>query len=933
MIYKLNTFRLSLHSNSYGQCLAVLGLCGTLGLTSIVEAQTPAASTTRQEMNLSALQATMSRAVAFPEWVILDDVKPQKLKTTYALSMPLYDTQIFLDKTSTVFNRHVYTATQAAMLTRVANHEIVYFPEYQKLAIHRIRILRGNEVIDKTTNATIKLLQQEQAMNSGIMTGAVNATILIDDIRVNDEVEICYSIQGDNPVFAGKYAATKNWDFVYAVGQKHLSINYPKDQFMQYRVSGPGDTNLVKQEKTEAGRKILRWSANQLAAIEFEAHVPLTVEQYRTLQFSQYRNWNDVARWADDLFVSKSSSPLLQQLVASLAKLENDEARVRKALEYVQNEIRYLSLSLGESSHRPAQPDEVLQRRFGDCKDKSLLLVSLLRQLNIEAYPVLINSSGHPALDKKLASPTLFDHAIVVVRLAGKEYYLDPTRTAQYGQLEQLGQTHHGASVLVVDGQSFALERVENNWRANSLSKRVETVSVDDWSKPVKFQVEQFYNGVQAELMRHYLGLQTKEQIRKMFATTVFKTYPHAEALREPVINDDRQANTLTISHSYSVRDFFTNYADHWTFKYSASNFRERFHPVISAQRRYPLRVERLPALMQYQLNLNLPEGFDANYQPRQSQISDSAFKASEVIRFSGRKLSVEVELAIANDSVDVAQLEAYTLATKNLSGFVEANLRLLKTDIKGSATRLLLDPSAKQKLTESSSAAVIRLTDEIAKNSDNSKAHCERGLAYASLRKLNDAKKDLNAVLGFKTTDSALIKCRVQLHFMLADFKSALADLQGLSELEPRLTEIRALSLAQSNRWREASQLYSQLYQKEVDEQTKQSYFLFAYFCAQKAGLKLPELSSFPGDGWLASLYAVLQGEKAEEQLFREIHQGPSTSVDAMLAQSYFMLGSLQTNRMNKMRARAYLQRALDKFPGDSLLLPLVRTEVEKPL
>lgn len=933
MIYKLNTFRLSLHSNSYGQCLAVLGLCGTLGLTSIVEAQTPAASTARQEMNLSAMQATMSRAVAFPDWVILDEIKPQKLKAAYALSMPLYDTQIYLDKTSTVFNRHVYTATQAAMLTRVANHEIVYFPEYQKLAIHRIRILRGNEVIDKTTNATIKLLQQEQAMNSGIMTGAVNATILIDDIRVNDEVEICYSIQGDNPVFAGKYAATKNWDFVYAVGQKHLSINYPKDQFMQYRVSGPGDTNLVKQEKTEAGRKILRWSANQLPAIEFEAHVPLTVEQYRTLQFSQYRNWNEVARWADDLFVSKSNSPLLQQLVTSLAKLADDETRVRKALDYVQNEIRYLSLSLGESSHRPAQPDEVLQRRFGDCKDKSLLLVSLLRQLNIEAYPVLINSSGHPALDKKLASPTLFDHAIVVVRLAGKEYYLDPTRTAQYGQLEQLGQTHHGASVLVVDGQSFALERVENNWRANSLSKRVETVSVDDWNKPVKFQVEQFYNGVQAELMRHYLGLQTKEQIRKMFATTVFKTYPHAEALREPVINDDRQANTLTISHSYSVRDFFTNYADHWTFKYSASNFRERFHPVISAQRRYPLRVERLPALMQYQLNLNLPEGFDANYQPRQSQISDSAFKASEVIRFSGRKLSVDVELAIANDSIDVPQLEAYTNATKNLSGFVEANLKLLKTDIKGSALRLLLDPNPKQKLVESSSAAVTRLSEEIAKNTDNTKAQCERGLAYASLRKLNDAKKDLQSLFSLKTADIQVLKCRAQLHFMLGDFKSALADLQGLTELEPRLTEVRALSLGQLNRWREASQLYLQLYQKEVDEQTKQSYFLFAYFWAQKAGLKLPELSSFPGDGWRASLYAVLQGDKTEEQLLREVHQGPSAQLDSMLAQSYFMLGSLQANRMNKMRARAYLQRALDKFPGDSLLLPLARTEVEKPL
>ncbi len=890
----------------------------------------PAVAT--QAASLTAIQSTMRRAVAIPDWVKLKEIKPQKLKSVYAMSMPLFDTQIYLDKSSTVFNRHIYTATQTAMLSRVANHDIVYFPEYQTLAIHRIRIVRGEEVIDKTNSATIKLLQQEQALNSGIMTGAVNATVLVDDVRVNDELEICYSIQGDNPVFAGKYATTKIWDYAYAIGQKHLSINYPKDEFLQFRVSGPGDTNLVKQEKIDGSRKTLAWGAQQLAPIEFESDVPTEMEQFRTLQFTQYRNWQEVAKWADDLFVSKVNSGLMQQLVADISNYPDTETRIAKALEYVQNEVRYLSLSLGESSHRPAQPDEVLKRRFGDCKDKSLLLVSLLRALNIQAYPVLINSSGHSALDKKLASPTLFDHAIVVIKFAGKNYYLDPTRTSQYGQLDHLGQSHHGASVLIVDAQSKGLEKVDNNWRNNSLSKRIETVTLEDWTKPVILQVQQIYNGTQAEVMRYYLGLQTKEQIKKMFASTVFKTYPHAEVWREPVVNDDRKLNTISVEHSYKVRDFFTSYPDYWTFKYAASNFRERFHSAISAQRRYPLKVDRAPAQMHYQFILNLPEGFDGNYQPRFTQVDDAAFQASETLRFTGRKLSLDLQLAIANEQVELAQLEHYTQATKTLSNLVEATLTLRKTDVKANAARLLLDASSRQKLVESSAAAVTRLTEEIAKNTDNSMLLCERGLAYVKLRKLNDAKKDLLNLQGLKSDDSRFLKCRAHLHFMLTDFKAALADLQGLSGLDAGYTEIRALSLGQLGRWREAQQIFKQLYATQSEESAKQRYFLLSYFSAKKAGLSIADAEPFPGEGWMASLYAVLIGEKSEEQLLRQLYQAPSDQLDPMLAQSYFMLGALQAPRMTKIKARAYLQRALDKFPADSLLLPLARVEIEKP-
>jgi transglutaminase-like putative cysteine protease len=47
------------------------------------------------------------------------------------------------------------------------------------------------------------------------------------------------------------------------------------------------------------------------------------------------------------------------------------------ALQFVQNKIRYVSRSFGSNAYHSHHPDEVLQNRYGDCKDNSLLLLLL----------------------------------------------------------------------------------------------------------------------------------------------------------------------------------------------------------------------------------------------------------------------------------------------------------------------------------------------------------------------------------------------------------------------------------------------------------------------------------------------------------------------------------------------------------------------------
>ncbi|MFX8207373.1 transglutaminase domain-containing protein, partial [Acinetobacter baumannii] len=84
------------------------------------------------------------------------------------------------------------------------------------------------------------------------------------------------------------------------------------------------------------------------------------------------------------------------------------EARLLAALRFVQREVRYLGIEMGANSHAPHPPETVLPRRYGDCKDKTLLTLTLLGRLGIPASPALVHTTERQAAAERLPTPWAF---------------------------------------------------------------------------------------------------------------------------------------------------------------------------------------------------------------------------------------------------------------------------------------------------------------------------------------------------------------------------------------------------------------------------------------------------------------------------------------------------------------------------------------------
>ena len=120
----------------------------------------------------------------------------------------------------------------------------------------------------------------------------------------------------------------------------------------------------------------------------------------------------------------------------NLRAIVDAEQRVVAALQFVEDEIRYIKLGEWLDTRALTPPDEVLRRGFADKMDKTLLLLSLLRGTDIDAAPAVVSWwSYRSMIQKLLPTADLLDDAIVQVRLGAHTYWLDTSATAQRGPL------------------------------------------------------------------------------------------------------------------------------------------------------------------------------------------------------------------------------------------------------------------------------------------------------------------------------------------------------------------------------------------------------------------------------------------------------------------------------------------------------------------
>ncbi len=451
------------------------------------------------------------------------------------------------------YHRVVRKATSQAGVEALAEIQIDFEPDYQRLTLHEVRITREGKAIDALPGASIRLIQKENDLERRVYQGTVTAYVVLSDVRAGDAIDFSYSTTGDNPVLEGRFATAFSlgtWAPARAIHAEVVSDPARTAPLLWRAHEGAPAAPLPGTDP-----QVLRWSRADVLPEPHEDRVP---GWYRGpyVEVSDTGTWADVVAWGLRRYALPAPAEAVRAQIEEIQRATPDrDARALRAIRFVQDEIRYLAISIGPHSHVPHPPAQVLAQRFGDCKDKTLLLVALLRELGLDAAPALVHTGLRGHVAGLLPSARAFDHVLVHLSIDGRERWIDPTWSHQGGSLWTQVEPSVGAALVLRPETRDIVVIPERRLAAPEQEIQKEYTHEPDGSSHLTVTTR--YLGEDADDFRQALTRSSRSVIEQRLLNYWAKEHPGARSVAPLAIRDDRDGDVVEMVERYSIPDLW----------------------------------------------------------------------------------------------------------------------------------------------------------------------------------------------------------------------------------------------------------------------------------------------------------------------------------------------------------------------------------------
>jgi hypothetical protein len=318
------------------------------------------------------------------------------------------------------------------------------------------------------------------------------------------------------------------------VRESHYSLQLPPG--WEYKASW---LNHLEVKPTQTGSNSWQWVLSDIKEIRHEPWMPpldgvagrmvLSFFTSEKIALNSNMDWDAMGKWYSNLIGERvDASPEVKQQVAVLTGSQATLLQKMQAVAgFVQQDIRYVAIELGVGGYQPHPAAEVFAHRYGDCKDKATLVRSMLREIGIDSYHVVIYTE-RGAVTPQTPAHHGFNHAILAVKLPdgvanpsliatidhpklGKLLFFDPTdELTPFGQIRGELQANYG--LLVTPGGGELIELPQQPSSMNSI-QRTAKLTLDS-AGMLKGEVKEMRLGERASSERWRLRTVTKDTDR-----------------------------------------------------------------------------------------------------------------------------------------------------------------------------------------------------------------------------------------------------------------------------------------------------------------------------------------------------------------------------------------------------------------------------------
>ena len=203
----------------------------------------------------------------------------------------------------------------------------------------------------------------------------------------------------------------------------NLSVTMPEGWDL-HRSGWQSDQMVAKHTRNR-----YEWTGTKLAYLPKEPLMPpspryfersITLSCYDPTSGSrsaQFADWPSVAHWARQILQPTADETIEDRVQELTGGMATSWEKLSAIAGFVRDEIRYVAVEIGEGGWRSRPPAAILHNRYGDCKDKSVLMQAMLQAAGISSATALANAALFVDVEPDFPSPFVFNHVIIAIPL------------------------------------------------------------------------------------------------------------------------------------------------------------------------------------------------------------------------------------------------------------------------------------------------------------------------------------------------------------------------------------------------------------------------------------------------------------------------------------------------------------------------------------
>ena len=348
----------------------------------------------------------------------------------YEITKDHYEIEVFADGSSIRSREESYRVLNAVGIDALHERKLSFTQGFEELQIVAAYTLKANgQRIDVPRESYLAGFGQSSAQ--GFQDNHI-VSVFYPNLEVGDSVVLVTLHRQLVPWFAGYFDMRADFSRTVAAHDVRYAVTAPA--VMPIKIDAVGLDGGVPA--TLAGKTRWVWQYHNDTTVAPESDAVAESDFMPHLGLTSFADYAAVARAYHErsrgpAAVTPAITAMANQLTAGVA----DQREQAKTLyDWVSTHIAYVDIQLGAGGFTPHQADDVLAKRFGDCKDHVVLLEALLKAKGIDSTSMLIKAGTLSYRLPDAASPHAFDH--VITYLPAFDLYLDSTaRLAPFGML------------------------------------------------------------------------------------------------------------------------------------------------------------------------------------------------------------------------------------------------------------------------------------------------------------------------------------------------------------------------------------------------------------------------------------------------------------------------------------------------------------------